>query len=134
MGYSVPAAVALSLTDKDRFVFSIAGDGEFLMNSQELATAKQFGAHPLILVMDNSQYGTIRSHQETRYPGRISGTQLENPDFGVLAEGYGGYGARLDNNGDIERVIGEAMTAVQEDRVPAVVHVVVDRSKVMPDV
>ncbi|MDO5367982.1 thiamine pyrophosphate-binding protein [Kocuria sp.] len=133
MGYSVPAAVALSLQDKDRFVFSIAGDGEFLMNSQELATAKQFGAHPLILVMDNSQFGTIRSHQETRYPGRISGTQLENPDFGVLGQGYGGYGARLDNNGDIERVIGEAMTAVQENRVPAVVHVVVDRSKVMPD-
>lgn len=132
MGYSVPAAVALSLEDKDRFVFSIAGDGEFLMNSQELATAKQFGAHPLILVMDNSQFGTIRSHQEAHYPGRISGTQLANPDFGVLGEGYGGYGARLDNNDDIERVISEAMKATQEDRIPAVVHVVVDRSKVMP--
>lgn len=132
MGYSVPAAVAVSLEQPERFVFSVSGDGEFLMNAQELATAKQFGAKPLIFVMDNSQFATIRSHQEAHYPGRVSGTQLANPDFATVARGFGAYGARLDDNADIERVVAEAVEAVTRDGVPAVVHVIADRSKVLP--
>ncbi|WP_270257539.1 thiamine pyrophosphate-dependent enzyme [Kocuria marina] len=132
MGYSVPAAVAVSLDQPERFVFSVAGDGEFLMNAQELATAKQFGAHPLIIVMDNSQFATIRSHQEAHYPGRVSGTQLVNPDFATVAKGFGAYGARLEDNADIERVISEAVQAVTEQKIPAVIHVIVDRAKLLP--
>ena len=132
MGYSVPAAVSLSLDRPDRFVLSISGDGEFLMNAQELATAKQFGATPLIVVVDNSQFATIRSHQETHYPGRVSGTQLVNPDFAAVARGFGAHGARLDANEDIERVVAEAVAAVTRGGIPAVVHVIADRSKALP--
>lgn len=132
MGYSVPAAVSVSLDQPERFVLSVSGDGEFLMNAQELATAKQFGATPLILVMDNSQFATIRSHQEAHYPGRVSGTQLANPDFATVARGFGAYGARLDDNADIERVVAEAVDAVTRQGIPAVVHVIADRSKVLP--
>ncbi|RKQ33685.1 thiamine pyrophosphate-dependent enzyme [Kocuria tytonis] len=132
MGYSVPSAVAISLEQPDRFVFSVSGDGEFLMNSQELATAAQYGAHPLIIIVDNSQFGTIRGHQERHYPGRVSGTQLQNPDFATVAQGYGAFGARLDSNEDIERVLAEAVKAVTEDRIPAVVHVIADRAKLLP--
>ena len=132
MGYSVPAAVAVSLDQPERFVFSVAGDGEFLMNAQELATAKQFGAHPLIIVMDNSQFATIRAHQEAHYPGRVSGTQLVNPDFATVAKGFGAYGARLEDNADIERVISEAVQAVTEQKIPAVIHVIADRAKLLP--
>ena len=131
MGYSVPAAVAVSLTFPGRFVLSVAGDGEFLMNGQELATALQYGAKALILVMDNGQYGTIRSHQEARYPGRVSGTQLANPDFAAIARGYGAFGALLDDDADIPAVIAEAVQAVQAGR-PAVVHIKADRALTLP--
>lgn len=132
MGYSVPGAVSVSLQQPERFVLSVSGDGEFLMNSQELATARQYGAHPLILVVDNGQYGTIRAHQENHYPGRVSGTQLSNPDFATVARGYGAFGARLERNEDIESVLAEAVRAVTEDRIPAVVHVVADPAKLLP--
>ena len=132
MGYSVPGAVSVSLEQPERFVFAVAGDGEFLMNSQELATARQFGAHPLIIVLDNGQFGTIRAHQENHYPGRVSGTQLKNPDFATVARGYGAFGARLERNEDIEGVVADAVRAVTEDRIPAVVHVVADPAKLLP--
>ncbi|WP_230121317.1 thiamine pyrophosphate-binding protein, partial [Arthrobacter sp. Bi83] len=77
MGYSVPSAIAASLEYPGRRVVTIAGDGEFLMNGQELATAAQYGATPLVIVMDNQEYGTIRTHQERHYPQRVSGTQLK---------------------------------------------------------
>ena len=82
MGFGVPAAVAASLVHPGRQVVSIAGDGCFLMNAQELATAVAYGATPLILVVDNAKYGTIRMYQELHHPGRVSGTALVNPDFG----------------------------------------------------
>ena len=81
MGYSIPSAIAASLASPERRVVTIAGDGEFLMNGQELATAAQYGATPLVIVMDNQEYGTIRTHQERHYPSRVSGTQLKNPEF-----------------------------------------------------
>src|SRR5699024_10779692 len=80
MGYSIPSAVTASLNFPERRVVSVAGDGEFLMNGQEIATAAQYGAKPFIIVMDNQEYGTIRTHQERDYPGRVSGTQLKNPN------------------------------------------------------
>ncbi|HEX6705543.1 MAG TPA: thiamine pyrophosphate-binding protein [Albitalea sp.] len=90
MGYGVPAAVAASLLYPQRTAVNIAGDGDFLMTGQELATATQYGATRLIsVVVDNGTYGTIRMHQEREYPERVSGTELFNPDFAALARAYG---------------------------------------------
>ncbi|MHA1599674.1 MAG: thiamine pyrophosphate-binding protein, partial [Alphaproteobacteria bacterium] len=85
MGYGVPAAVAAKLADPRRVVVAFCGDGDFLMNGQELATAVQYGLDPIILVINNGKYGTIRMHQERQHPGRVSGTDLTNPDFAVYA-------------------------------------------------
>jgi len=92
MGYGTPAAVAAARFDPDRPVVAFAGDGCFLMHGQELATAAQYGLRLVVLVVNNGMYGTIRMHQEREYPGRVSGTQLTNPDFARLAEAYGGFG------------------------------------------
>jgi acetolactate synthase-1/2/3 large subunit len=81
--------VAAALRFKDRPVVAVAGDGDFLMSGQELATAVQHGANLLVIVVDNSAYGTIRMHQERDYPERISGTKLSNPDFAALARAFG---------------------------------------------
>ena len=89
MGYGVPAATAAALRLPGRQVVALAGDGCFLMNGQELATAVAHGADMLVLVIDNSGYGTIRMHQERDYPGRVSGTRLHNPDFAALARAHG---------------------------------------------
>ena len=91
MGYGVPAAVAAALRFPERTVVAVAGDGDFLMNGQELATAVQHDADMLVIVVDNSAYGTIRMHQEREYPARLSGTALRNPDFAALARAYGGW-------------------------------------------
>jgi acetolactate synthase-1/2/3 large subunit len=91
MGYGVPAAVAASLRNPDRKVVALAGDGDFLMNAQELATAAQYGCDMLVIVVDNGAYGTIRMHQEREFPTRVSGTQLKNPDFAALARAFGAH-------------------------------------------
>ncbi len=91
MGYGVPAAVAGALRCPDKTVVAVAGDGDFLMNGQELATAIQHGANMIVIVVDNSGYGTIRMHQEREYPERLSGTTLHNPDFAMLAKAYGAW-------------------------------------------
>lgn len=124
MGYSVPSAVAASLRHPERLVVSIAGDGEFLMNGQELATAAQYGAKPLVIVADNGEYGTIRTHQERQYPERISGTQLQNPDFALLAQAYGGFGIRVEDNESLPQALDDALHAVDDGRF-AVIHLVV---------
>lgn len=92
MGYGTPAAIAAKLTCPERSVVAFAGDGCFLMNGQELATAVQYGAKIIVLVINNGMYGTIRMHQERHYPGRITGTALHNPDFAALARSYGAHG------------------------------------------
>jgi acetolactate synthase-1/2/3 large subunit len=91
MGYGLPAAVAAALRFPERKVLVAAGDGDFLMNGQELATAIRYGADLLVLVIDNASYGTIRMHQEREYPERLSGTDLVNPDFAALARAYGAW-------------------------------------------
>ena len=98
MGYGVPAAVAAALRHPDRMVVAVAGDGDFLMNGQELATAVQHDANLLVIVVDNGAYGTIRMHQEREFPGeeRVSGTRLANPDFAALAAAFGGWSARAE--------------------------------------
>jgi acetolactate synthase-1/2/3 large subunit len=89
MGYGVPAAMAAKLIYPERTVVAFAGDGCFLMTGQELATAAQYGLDPIVLVINNGIYGTIRAHQERCYPGRVIGTDLSNPDFSALASAYG---------------------------------------------
>ena len=93
MGYGVPAAVAAKLVHPDRIVVGFCGDGGFLMTGQELATAQAEGVGPVILLFNNAMYGTIRMHQERRFPGRVVGTALKNPDFAMLADAYGAFGA-----------------------------------------
>jgi len=96
MGYGVPAAVAAALRFPDRTVVAVAGDGDFLMNGQELATAVQHDCNMIVLVIDNSAYGTIRMHQEREFPARVSATQLSNPDFAQLARSFGGWAERAE--------------------------------------
>ena len=92
MGYGTPAAVAAKRLHPDRTVIAFAGDGCFLMNGQELATAVQYGINIIIIVVNNGIYGTIRMHQEREYPSRVSGTTLGNPDFAAMAVSYGAHG------------------------------------------
>lgn len=92
MGYGLPAAIACKLAYPERTVVSFAGDGCFLMTGQEMATAMQYGANVVVVVVNNGMYGSIRMHQERHHPGRVVGTTLVNPDFAALAEVYGAHG------------------------------------------
>jgi acetolactate synthase I/II/III large subunit len=94
MGYGVPAGIAANIVS-GRTAFTIAGDGDFLMNGQELATAAQYGAKSIIVLLNNGTFGTIRMHQEREYPGNVSGSDLANPDFSALARAYGWAGVRI---------------------------------------
>ena len=111
MGYGVPAAVAAALAHPERTVLSFAGDGCFLMNGQELATAVQHGAAPIFLVVNNGMYGTIRMHQEREYPARVSGTGLRNPDFAALARAYGAHGEKVERTADFAAAFARARQA-----------------------
>jgi len=111
MGYGLPAAVAAKLRHPDRQVVALAGDGCFLMNGQELATAMRHKARLLIVVVNNASYGTIRMHQEREYPSRVSGTQLHNPDFAALARAYGAIGIRVETSGEIGPALDKALAA-----------------------
>ena len=109
MGYGLPAAVAAALRFKDRPVVCVAGDGDFLMNGQELATAAQYGADLIVILVDNGAYGTIRMHQERDYPARLSATSLANPDFVKLAEAFGGWGVRVETTEAFGPALDEAV-------------------------
>ena len=100
MGYGVPAAIAAKVNHPHRLVVCFAGDGDFQMNCQELGSARQARAQPVILIVNNGTYGTIRMHQEKTYPERVSGTEIENPDFVMLARAYGFYGERVEATAD----------------------------------
>ena len=127
MGYGVPAAVAASLLYPDRCVINLAGDGDFLMTGQELATATGYragtGRGKLIsIVIDNATYGTIRMHQEREYPGRVSGSDLFNPDFAALARAHGWRAERVDATAQFEPAFAAALAA----DVPTLIHVKLD--------
>lgn len=109
MGYGVPAAIAAARRWPDRTVVALAGDGDFLMNGQELATAVQYGVNLLVIVVDNAAYGTIRMHQEREYPDRLSATALVNPDFAALARAYGGWAATVESTEQFAPALAEAM-------------------------
>ncbi|MDA8602857.1 thiamine pyrophosphate-binding protein [Alphaproteobacteria bacterium] len=111
MGYGVPAAIAAKVAHPDRRVVCFAGDGDFQMNCQELATAKQAGAQPIILILNNGIYGTIRAHQETHFPGRVSGTTMESPDFAMLAQSYGFHGERVSRTEDFAAAFERALAS-----------------------
>lgn len=102
MGAGIPAAVAAKLAQPHRFVLCFAGDGDFQMTGNELGTALQYGAAPVILVLNNGTYGTIRMHQERDYPGRVSGTDIVNPDFAALARAYGMHGETVHHTTEFE--------------------------------
>jgi len=119
MGYGVPAAVAAALLQQDRWVVNIAGDGDFLMTGQELATATGYGAKKLlVVVVDNGTYGTIRMHQEREYPGRVSGSDLFNPDFAKLAEAFGFAAFKAESTEQVGTALDAAIAAGK----PALIH------------
>src|SRR5271165_936943 len=111
MGYGVPAAVAAKLVHPERLVVGFCGDGGFMMTGQELATSMLEGTGPIILVVNNSMYGTIRMHQERRFPGRVVGTALRNPDFIALARAYGVFGASITRTADFAPAFEEAASS-----------------------
>lgn len=108
MGYGVPAAIAAALRHPERTVVAVAGDGDFLMNGQELATAVQYGCDLIVIVVDNGSYGTIRMHQERTYPGRIASTDLANPDFAMFAAAFGAWSRRVETNAQFADALAEA--------------------------
>ncbi|MDQ7744099.1 thiamine pyrophosphate-binding protein [Hydrogenophaga pseudoflava] len=110
MGYGVPAGIGAAILT-GRTAFTIAGDGDFLMNGQELATAVQHGAKSIILLLNNGTYGTIRMHQEREYPARVSGSDLRNPDFCALAQAYGYAAERITHTGEFEAALQRALAA-----------------------
>jgi acetolactate synthase-1/2/3 large subunit len=110
MGYGVPAGIAAAITTA-RVVLTIAGDGDFLMNGQELATAVQHGAKTIVLLVNNGSYGTIRMHQEREYPKRVSGSALHNPDFVALAQAYGYRAERITHTAEFEAALLRALAA-----------------------
>jgi acetolactate synthase-1/2/3 large subunit len=116
MGYGLPAAVAAKLLQPERTIICFAGDGDLQMNLQELGTALQEDARPIVLVVDNSSYGTIRMHQEMHHPGRVSGTDLVNPDFTAIAAAYGMHAERVERTADFapafERALGSPSGAL----------------------
>jgi acetolactate synthase I/II/III large subunit len=122
MGYGVPAAVAAKLVHRDRVVLSWNGDGCFLMNGQELASAVQYRLAIVFVVIDNGMYGTIRMHQERQYPDRVSGTSLVNPDFAALARAYGATGETIDSTAQFAPAFERALAA----NGPALLHVKLD--------
>ncbi len=111
MGYGLPAAVAAKIAHPERTVVCFAGDGDFQMNCQELGTAMQAGAQPIVLVLNNGIYGTIRAHQERSYPARVSGTTLENPDFTMLARAYGYHAERVERTEDFPAAFARALAS-----------------------
>ncbi|MBU1442493.1 MAG: thiamine pyrophosphate-binding protein [Gammaproteobacteria bacterium] len=110
MGYGVPAGIAASITT-GRIAFTIAGDGDFLMNGQELATASQFGGKSIVVLLNNGMFGTIRMHQEREYPDQVSGTALRNPDFCALAKAYGYAAERVTETSQFEAALLRALEA-----------------------
>ena len=121
MGYGVPAGIAANITT-GRTAFTIAGDGDFLMNGQELATAMQYGARSIIVLLNNGMYGTIRMHQEREFPTHESGSHLSNPDFVALAQAYGYAGARVTKTAEFE----PAMRAALERKTGTVIEIMLD--------
>ena len=128
MGFGFPAAIAAKLTYPDRTVVGVAGDGCFLMAASDLATAVQYGANFPTLVIDNGSYGTIRMHQERDYPGRVSSTDLRNPDFAAYARAFGAWGATVTKTADFAPAFTEALA----QKTPSLLHVKTSVDDILP--
>ncbi|HWQ85825.1 thiamine pyrophosphate-binding protein [Brevundimonas sp.] len=131
MGYGYPAAVAAKSVHPDRDVICIAGDGDYLMTGQEIATAVQYGINVVVVVVDNGTYGTIRMHQEGHYPGadRVIATDLKNPDFVKYAEAFGAFGIRCETTADFPAALAAARNAGR----PALVHLITSAEDIAPN-
>ena len=130
MGYGVPAAVGVKAVCPERVVVCFTGDGDFLMTGQELATAVQYGLNVVIIVVNNGMYGTIRMHQERRYPGRIIGSELVNPDFAAYARAFGAEGEIVEET----EQFAPAFERVLASGKPAVIEVRIDPQAITPNV
>ena len=128
MGYGVPAAVAMKRLYPERPVICVAGDGDFLMNGQEFATAVQYGLRVIVVIADNGLYGTIRMHQEREYPGRIIATELRNPDFPAYARAFGGFGVSVERTADFPAAFNEAHASGK----PAIIRLAIDPEAITP--
>ncbi len=128
MGYGLPAALAAKAYDPDRFVLCFAGDGDFQMNCAELGTAMQAGLYPIVLIVNNASYGTIRMHQECNYPHRVSGTDLQNPDFVGLARSYGFYGEQVESTNQFAAAFDRAL----QSKTGAILDLVVATEAITP--
>ena len=128
MGYGVPAAVAAKQAFPERTVVAFAGDGCFMMHGQEFATAVQHKLPIIVIVVNNSMYGTIRMHQERDYPGRVSATELTNPDFAALARAYGGHGETVETTADFAA----AFERAEASGIPAIIEIKLDQQAITP--
>jgi acetolactate synthase-1/2/3 large subunit len=128
MGYGVPAAVAAKTVHPDRIVVSFSGDGDFLMCGQEIATARQYNLGIVFVVVNNSTYGTIRMHQEKFYPGRVSGTDLINPDFAALGKAFGLTGEVVKRTEEFAPAFEKAL----ESGGPAMIEIRVEQDQISP--
>jgi acetolactate synthase-1/2/3 large subunit len=129
MGYGLPASIAASLRYPDRTTVCVAGDGDFLMYAQELATAAQYGARVLVLVVNNGMYGTIRMHQDRRFPGRVSATDLAGPDFVALAKSFGAHAERVETTDAFASAFERARACGRS----AVLELLMDRDQITPE-
>jgi acetolactate synthase-1/2/3 large subunit len=129
MGYGLPAAIAAKLRHPDRISVCFAGDGCFQMYPQELCTALQFGAPVIVIVVNNAMYGTIRMHQHRRFPGRISATELVNPDFVALARACGAAAEQVAATQEFPGAFQRALAAGR----PALLELIVDPNQITPD-
>ena len=128
MGYGVPAAVAAQRLRPEATVVCISGDGDFLMNGQEFATAVQYDLPIVVLVCDNGMYGTIRMHQERAYPGRAVATALRNPDFAAYARAFGGFGITVETTDAFPA----AFAAARASGLPSILHLKIDPDAILP--
>ncbi|GAO22844.1 thiamine pyrophosphate-binding protein [Alicycliphilus denitrificans] len=128
MGYGLPAGVGAKRLWPEREVVVFAGDGDFLMHGQEFATAVQYGLPLIVVLLDNAMYGTIRMHQEREYPGRISATELKNPDFKAYAQAFGGHGERVERTEDFA----PALARARASGLPALLHCLIDPQAITP--
>jgi acetolactate synthase-1/2/3 large subunit len=133
MGYGVPAAIAAKIVQPQRTVVSWSGDGCFLMCGQELATAAQYGAKVIFIVVNNGMYGTIRMHQEREYPARVYGTALANPDFALLAHAYGAHGELVEETSDFAAAFERALDATEAAGKPALIELRIDPQAITPN-
>ena len=128
MGYGVPAGVMAKRQHPERIVVTIAGDGDFLMNGQEFATAVHHRIPLVVVVIDNGIYGTIRMHQEKTFPERVSATDLTNPDFAAYARAFGGHGETVTATAEFESAFERALASGK----PAILHCLLDPDALTP--